>query len=280
MQACGNDFVVIDHLAGVPAGFAFSAKLAEKIAHRQFGIGCDQILWLKPPHSGMDAAVEILNADGSRAEMCGNGMRAIGVYLRDRGPHRKGRSYCVDTASGPVEIQLGGAHPEVALGNPKVLAEAEILRLTDGSELAFARVDMGNPHAVVFLEGKNAKHSALASGLAKTDLAKIGSEIENHSAFPNRTNVGFIEVVSKKKIRARIWERGAGATLACGSGACAAVAAAEARGLTTAGESIEVELPGGSVWVRLPDGWRTNGKSVLLAGDAEEVFRGEFFVND
>jgi diaminopimelate epimerase len=277
MQACGNDFVVIDHVAGIPAGFKFSAELAAKIAHRQFGIGCDQILWLKPPRAGVEAVLEILNADGSRAEMCGNGMRAIGVYLRAYGPNPNRARYCVETASGPVDIDLSGRHPEVALGNPKILAEEERISFGSGSVLSFTRVDIGNPHAVFFLAGKNDHFEALADGLSAIDLPKLGAEIETHSAFPNRTNVEFVEVLSKTALRVRVWERGAGATLACGSGACAVVAAAEAHGLTATGESIEVELPGGSVWVRLPKGWRENGKSVLLSGAAEEVFRGEFF---
>jgi diaminopimelate epimerase len=278
MQACGNDFVVIDHVAGIPTGFAFSTALAEKIAHRQFGIGCDQILWLKPPRSGVDAVLEILNSDGSHAEMCGNGMRAIGVYLRAHGPSAGRTRYCIETASGPVDIDLSGKHPEVALGNPKILAEEERISFGVGSVLSFTRVDMGNPHAVFFVAGKNDHFEAFSGGLAAIDLPKVGTEIETHSAFPNRTNVEFVEVLSKTALRVRVWERGAGATLACGSGACAVVAAAEAHGLTTEGESIEVALPGGSVWVCLPKGWRENGKSVLLSGPAEEVFRGEFFV--
>lgn len=265
MQACGNDFVVIDHVARVPADFKFGAEVAKQLAHRQFGVGCDQILWLKPGRAGIDSVVEIYNGDGTTAEMCGNGMRAIGVYLRDRGPKKGLASYIVETPSGAVVIDLSGEYPEVALGNPKIVAKDEKIQFANGNSLSFVRVDLGNPHAVFF-----------GTKVAGIDLSKIGPEIENHSLFPNRTNVEFVEVLSKTKLLVRVWERGAGATLACGSGACAAAAAAEALGHTEAGASIEVALPGGSVFVRLPDGWKDKGKSVLLSGSAEEVFKGEF----
>lgn len=261
MQACGNDFVVVDHMSGVPAGFKFTAELAAKMAHRQFGIGCDQILYLKPPRAEADAVLEILNNDGSLAEMCGNGMRAVGVYLRDRGLKKGLSRYLVDTAAGPVEIDLSGRFPDVAIGNPKIIAKDEKIKLSAGN-FSFVRVDMGNPHAVFFKPG--------------IDLLKVGSEIENHALFPNRTNVEFVEVLSKTKIRVVVWERGAGPTLACGSGACASASAAEALGFTEPGATVEVVLPGGSVYVRLPQGWQENGKSVHLSGPAEEVFRGEW----
>jgi diaminopimelate epimerase len=274
MQACGNDFVILDHTKGVPPGFSLSSKQVAKICHRQFGIGCDQLLWLKPGASfEISANVAILNADGSSSEMCGNGMRAIGVHLQRRGLMSGKSRYSVRTEAGAasltVEIDLTGRHPEVALGTPKIIALSEKLagneRFKEYGD--FVRVDMGNPHAVFFLDENN---------LSTVDLEKSGREIETHPSFPNRTNVEFVSVLGPNKIRVRVWERGAGATLACGSGACAVVAAAEARGLIPAGEKIEVLLPGGSVYVRLEKGWRTGTGRALLSGPAEDVFSGEW----
>lgn len=279
MQACGNDFVVIDHRGGVPHGFLLTPALSAKVSHRQFGVGCDQILWLQPPvDPSARAKVIILNADGSEAEMCGNGMRALAVLIGERRSGRDGRDqvFMVEAMSGPVEMSLSGKYPSVKLGVPKVVEAQEKIQLvspggaTENESFTFTRVDMGNPHAVFFLP-----HVAFGN-LSDLDLGLWGRLVEYHAAFPNRTNVGFAQVESRKKIRARIWERGAGATLACGSGACAVAAAAEALGFTEAGAEIEIVLPGGSVYVRLENGWREGTGRVHLSGPAEIVFRGEW----
>lgn len=290
MHGCGNDFVVIDHLAGIPEGFDISRELAAKISHRQFGIGCDQILWLKPASAatgaeagGKDALVWILNSDGSRAEMCGNGMRAVGMHLGLRGPSPGRSRYEVLVSAGrapiPVGIDLSGPYPEVALGVPTVFEAREKVPL-DGPSLGlrtstpglFTRVEIGNPHAIFFLGEENPQFGDLG-GL---DLPRVGSFIETNKLFPNRTNVEFVSIETPNRIRVRVWERGAGATLACGSGACASVAAAEVRGFTRAGDKIEVVLPGGSVFVRLEKGWREGKGSALLSGPATDVFTGEW----
>lgn len=264
-QACGNDFILIDHRSGIPTGFSLSPALASKLSHRQFGIGCDQILWLKPGTGDYAAKVAIVNADGSEAEMCGNGMRAIGVFLGARSPGKK--EFKLDTLSGVVNVDLSGAYPEVSLGTPKILAREEKISLPGGITGHFSRVDMGNPHAVFFL-GHGFPENNLAFGkIASIELERVGKAIENHSLFPKRTNVEFVEVENRRKLRVRVWERGTGETLACGSGACAVVAAAGELGLTEKGEKIEVVLPGGSVYVR---------KDALLSGPAEEVFAGEW----
>jgi diaminopimelate epimerase len=266
MQACGNDFVVIDHLAGIPKDFTFSTEIAARICDRHFGIGCDQLLWLKPL-AGRDAAVEIYNTDGSIAEMCGNGMRAIGVHLALRGPNPGKKNYTIRTEAGEasrdVAINLSGPHPEVALGTPTIVRLDEELE-TYGS---FTRVDIGNPHAIFFND------AVTIDGIA---LAFVGPSIESSPTFPNRTNVEFAAVLGRRKIRVRVWERGAGITLACGSGACAVVAAAEAKKLVDPGEKIEVVLPGGSVFVRLEAGWAQGRGQALLSGPAEDSFAGEW----
>jgi diaminopimelate epimerase len=281
MQAAGNDFVVIDHRSGIPSGFDLSPGLVAKICDRHFGVGCDQLLWLKPS-SEFAASVAILNADGSTAEMCGNGMRAIGMHLARRGSDPGRESYRVRTEAGAesrtVVIDLSGEFPEVALGVPKVLRADEPIDEkfpADPSDLrgqltengTFARVDLGNPHAVFF--GTEAAVTSVA-------LRMLGPKIETHALFPNRTNVEFAAVLGRRKILARVWERGAGITLACGSGACAIVAAAEAKGLVDPGAKIEVALPGGSVFVRLETGWREGRGQAFLSGPAEDVFSGEW----
>jgi diaminopimelate epimerase len=267
MQACGNDFVVVDHASGVPAGAEIDATLARRIADRRFGVGCDQLLWLRPGGEGAAASVVIFNPDGSVAEMCGNGMRAIGVHLARRGADPGRSEYRVRVEAGKsavdVAIDLRGRYPEVALGVPRVIRAAE--RLDPHGE--FARVEIGNPHAVFFGDPARVERVALETE---------GAAIETHASFPNRTNVEFAAVLDRRRIRVRVWERGAGATLACGSGACAVVAAAEAKGLVDAGASIEVVLPGGSVFVRLEAGWREGRGQALLSGPAEDVFSGEW----
>lgn len=267
MQACGNDFVVVDHTGGIPAGAKIDGARARRICDRRFGVGCDQLLWLRPGGGGFAASVVIYNPDGSRAEMCGNGMRAIGVHLAKRGALKARPEYRLRVEAGDrrieVAIDLRGKFPEVALGVPRVVRADE--RIEPHGE--FARVEVGNPHAVFFADATRVE------GVA---LAEIGPMIETHSAFPNRTNVEFAAVLDRRQIRVRVWERGAGATLACGSGACAVVAAAETKRLVDGGEAIEVVLPGGSVFVRLECGWREGRGQALLSGPAEDVFTGEW----
>lgn len=273
-QACGNDFVLIDHRSGVPAGFSLTSERAAKLSHRQYGVGCDQILWVKPGTGKFAAQVAIVNADGSEAEMCGNGMRAIGVYLGAREAGMK--AFQLDTASGTVNIDLTGEFPEVSLGTPKVLSQEEVIPLAGGIQGFFTRVDMGNPHAVFFLGHGFPDNNQAFGKLSSVSLDRVGRSIENHVLFPNRTNVEFVECETRDRLRVRVWERGTGATLACGSGACAVVAAAEVIGLTEPGAKVEVQLPGGSVFVRLEAGWQDGKGSALLSGPAEEVFTGEW----
>lgn len=280
MQACGNDFVVVDHAVGIPAGAEIDVARARRICDRRFGVGCDQLLWLRPGGAGFAASVVIFNPDGSMAEMCGNGMRAIGVHLARRGadPGRDGYRVRVEGGGGAavdVAIDLRGRYPEVALGVPRVIRADESLE----SYGVFSRVEVGNPHAV-FFRGTAAIAGAVLDlagpAMEAVVLGQVGPQIESHSAFPNRTNVEFAAILDRRKIRVRVWERGAGATLACGSGACAVVAAAEAKGLVDAGAAVEVVLPGGSVFVRLEAGWLDGSGQALLSGPAEDVFSGEW----
>lgn len=272
MQACGNDFVVIDHAAGVPPGFKLFPGTVKKICDRHFGVGCDQLLYLGPSPDGHAAAVTIFNSDGSTSEMCGNGMRAIGLHLARRGAKPGLGKYSVWVESGDasriVSIDLSGEDPEVALGVPRLISGPGGEQESIPNFGSFSRVEIGNPHAVFFFASEEMVRAV--------ELERVGPLIERDPLFPQRTNVEIVAVLEARKIFARVWERGAGITLACGSGACAIVAAAEAGGLVDAGQKIEVVLPGGSVFVRLESGWKEGRGQVLLSGPAEDVFSTEW----
>lgn len=262
MQGLGNDFVVIDDL-GKPKALChkITPELARRICDRRLGVGADQLLWLKSPEdpsSGADARMEILNADGSVAEMCGNGIRAVALYLYRRGPKRK-PGYRIETLAGVKDVGFREGLISVDMGVPKIGPEE---RLTvGGREIRFFAADLGNPHAVIFVED-----------LAQAPAAELGPLMEVHPRFPRKTNVEFVEVVTPGVLKVRVWERGAGLTLACGTGACAAAVVAQATG--RANTEVEVRLPGGALTIR----WNAKAPSqgVIMEGPAEEVFRGEF----
>lgn len=272
MHGLGNDFVLIDDL-GKPQALcqAIDPEFARRICDRRRGVGADQLLWLKQPvDSRSDARMEILNSDGSIAEMCGNGIRAAGLYLHRHGPKRK-PSYGIETLAGLklVEVREDSASslvsvlvsvdmgaPGLGAGFPQAGEPITVL----GGEYRFFEVDMGNPHAVIFVDA-----------VERVDLERLGPAIEAHPRFPRRTNVEFVEVLGPHAIQVRVWERGAGVTLACGTGACASAVAALATGRVQG--KLEVRLPGGSLWIR----WDA-GSSVIMEGPAEEVFHGDFYL--
>lgn len=264
MQGIGNDFVVIDDLAR-PEPSPITPEVVRKIADRRYGVGADQILWLRKPHAAAaDARMEILNSDGSSAEMCGNGIRAVGVYLYRHGPKPSQGRYLVETLAGllPVEV-TGGADAamlvSVEMGKPVLGGGFAEEIIVGDQKLMVHEVSMGNPHAVIFVED------------AETfPVEKFGPVIETHRRFPKRTNVEFVQVINEREIRVRVWERGAGITLACGTGACASAVAALATGRVK-GE-VTVQLPGGTLWIC----WEGDDSPVIMRGPAEEVFRGEF----
>lgn len=267
MHGLGNDFVVIDDLSK-PEGFEspINEELAIRMCDRRFGVGADQLLWIrKAPEDarGADCEMVILNNDGSTAEMCGNGIRAVALHLRREGPKAGKSQYKIQTLAGLMEVEFPSAQEvRVSMGLPKVGSPKGEKIQSDDREFLFQEVNMGNPHAVIFLNGKN---------LENFPLEKYGRPIEVNSRFPKRTNVEFVAVDSREKIRVRVWERGAGATLACGTGACAAAVAAISQ--KQVDSPVEVHLPGG----RLVISW--SGKAsepVLMQGPATEVYRGEF----
>ncbi len=261
MHGLGNDFIVIDDLSGTPK--IISPELAKKMCDRRFGIGADQILWLKKPlDTHLDARMEILNADGSSAEMCGNGIRAVAIYLRDHVQNAGTRKtdYAIETLAGVIRVLFRGDDVEVDMGSPRLgkgcEQGGELIEI-EGQMFRFFEVSMGNPHAVIFIEDLDA-----------VPLEKIGPLIECHPRFPGKTNVEFVQVVDAHTIRVRVWERGAGITLACGTGACAAAVAALQVGQVK--NPVLVQLPGGTLRIS----W--SGATVTMTGPATEVFSGVY----
>lgn len=255
LQGTGNDFVLIDARGGrFPKP---TAQLARKLCDRRFGVGCDQLLWLTLPpkrEPGLDARLLIFNADGSRAEMCGNGLRAVGRYLNKM--YLKRSSFKIDTDLGRSVIEATKSGFRVSLGVPFI--GTLVVPLKQGP-CHMATVRIGNPHAVLWVKNVN-----------EAPVDSLGPEIESHPLFPGGVNVGFLEQKSLSYLRVRVWERGAGATLACGSGACAAAVVAISCG--KAKSPVRVELPGGTLLVS----WKGSGHEIFLEGPAEIVFSGEF----
>jgi diaminopimelate epimerase len=262
MHGIGNDFVVIDSLNRASesqpiANLAITGEMAKKICDRRLGVGADQILWLKKAKAHeADVRMEILNADGSSAEMCGNGIRAAALYM-SRYSAKKKLEYRIETLAGILTVKQRGNDFAVEMGVPKIASDFEKIEIS-GQWLQFLDVNVGNPHAVFF-----------ADGVARIPLEKVGPEIETHKRFPARTNVEFVEVEHQHSIKIRVWERGAGITLACGTGACASAVASIAAG--KARSPLDVNLPGG----RLKIHWDGPGKTIVMEGPAAEVYRGE-----
>jgi diaminopimelate epimerase len=257
-QGLGNDFVILDFIA--EQSLSITPRDVVRISDRRFGIGCDQVLVLRKPQGKAGARMEIFNSDGSIAEMCGNGIRAAAIYLHRH--HEAKARYEIETLAGLMSVEVKGNQVAVDMGKP-VQGKPEGEELAVGKQgFRFHEVSMGNPHAVIFTEHAD-----------KIPLETLGPQIETHSRFPQRTNVEFVEVTGPSSISVRVWERGAGATLACGTGACAAAVATIALG--KAKSPLQVHLPGGVLAIA----WEP-GKSVVMEGPAEEVFRGEYLVRD
>jgi diaminopimelate epimerase len=275
----GNDFVVVD-LRRAPATDAAAMQdpaNARSICDRQFGVGGDGVLAiLAPSTSGADARMRVLNADGSEAEMCGNGLRCVVKYLRERGGVAKPR-ITVDTGAGPLACD---AHADgdvvktvtVDMGRPRLL-RGEIPITGPATERAVdvpfdggrrvTCVSMGNPHAVLFVDDPRASLRDLA--------ARDGASIETHAWFPKKTNVEFARMRSPTEIDLVVWERGVGITLACGTGACATAVAACLTGRSRVGDEIVIHLPGGDLNIRVSGDYET----VFMRGPAVHVFDGE-----
>lgn len=265
MHGLGNDFVVID---AVNQAFLPAPALVKRLADRHTGIGFDQLLLVEPAtRAGADFRYRIFNADGSEAEQCGNGARCFVRFVREHGLTDKDE-LTLETRSGPIRARIeDGNLVSVEMAVPAFdpaavpfVAEtrAPVYPLQVGGATVELRVvSMGNPHAVILVEDATA-----------APVAALGAAIAAHERFPQGVNVGFMEVLDRLNVRLRVYERGSGETLACGSGACAAVAAGRQAGLLE--DRVLVELPGGRLLIQ----WPGEGHPVRMTGPATHVFEG------
>ena len=252
MHGLGNDFIMADGMKGEYDGFDF-ASFAKKNCDRRFGVGADGVLALEKSEKA-DARMRLTNPDGSEAEMCGNGIRCAARLLIDS---KRARSPVkIETAAGIMTIAETNGKYRVDMGVPRI-PEKEFELDLGGKKLRATFVDMGNPHVVVFVENFD------------FDWKSLGRRIENHGRFPDRTNAEFARIVSEDLIEVRVWERGAGATLACGTGACAVLAAAAEN--EKAGNKCKVKLPGGILEIE------KSGGRIFMTGPAEYAFEGRTF---
>jgi diaminopimelate epimerase len=269
MHGLGNDFVVLD---GIAQRIELSPAQYRRLADRRFGVGCDQVLVVERPRSpNVDFRYRIFNADGGEVEQCGNGARCFVTFVRDKG-YTQAKRIRVETAGGiivpevrddgEVTVDMGVprfAPAEIPLvgGNDEVVQSLEVA----GEVVPISVVSMGNPHAV-----------QVVSDVDSAPVATQGPLIECHSRFPQRVNAGYMQVMDRATIRLRVWERGAGETLACGTGACAAVVTGIRRGLLDS--PVRVETRGG--WLTIA--WPGPGAGVMMTGPATAVFEGEWEV--
>lgn len=270
MHGAGNDYVYVDCFHESPP--ADPAALARAISDRHTGVGGDGLILIRPSERA-DARMQMFNADGSEAEMCGNGIRCVAKYVYDHGIARK-EELRIETGAGvlslhqqvhngkvaQVRVDMGrpvfhhALIPTTLVGDPPVHAPLEV----DGRTLDVTCVSMGNPHCITFVEELNDDW-----------VLKVGPRIERHPAFPQRVNAEFVQVLSPGEIVMRVWERGSGETLACGTGACAVAVAGVLNKLT--GRSVLAHLPGGDLQLE----WPQSGE-VYMTGPAVEVFSGEW----
>ena len=270
MHGCGNDYIYID---GAKEKIAQEEKEAfvRRVSDRHFGVGGDGVIFINPSEEA-DFEMEMYNADGSRAEMCGNGIRCVAKYVYDKGLTDKtdisviscGRIkylqlFLQDGKVDTVRVNMGAPELTAALV-PVVCERKQAVDETisvQGQDYKMTCVSMGNPHAVVFMDG-----------VKELDIEKIGPCFENHERFPKRTNTEFVEVIDRQHVLMRVWERGTGETLACGTGACAVVVACVLNGLTQ--ETVTVKLLGGELTVT----WDREADLVYMTGPAVTVFEG------
>ena len=272
MHGAGNDFVVLDLRDGK---LAPDAALCARIADRHMGVGCDQLLTIEAPRTGdAIASYRIWNSDGSTAQQCGNGARCVAAWLVRDGAASATGDFVIDSPAGTHAVQRdadGGfvidmgipdfAPAAVPLHGWDVAQDAYV-RDVDGIAIRFGAVSMGNPHAVIE-----------AADVATAPVAELGPALQANAAFPQSVNVGFAEVVSRDHVRLRVYERGVGETLACGSGACAAVAVLARRGRIDMDRDIAVELPGGVLRIRYD---QADGR-LRMSGPTAFVYEGEWW---
>ncbi|MBQ8189426.1 MAG: diaminopimelate epimerase [Lachnospiraceae bacterium] len=270
MQGCGNDYVYVN---GFTEQIKDKPAFVRAVSDRHFGVGGDGAIFINPSDVA-DFEMEMYNADGSRSEMCGNGIRCVAKFVYDKGMTDKEHISIV--SAGQIKyLDLDVKDGKVV--NVKVNMGAPILRAKDvpvistmeesvdepimvqGKEYHMTCVSMGNPHAIVFMDD-----------VANLEIEKIGPYFENHEVFPNRTNTEFVEIVNRNRVNMRVWERGTGETLACGTGCCATVVACVLNGLTDT--TVTVKVLGGEILIE----WDREENLVYMTGPATTVFEGEF----
>lgn len=266
MHGLGNDFVVFD---AIHQSIDLTREQVRFIANRRLGIGCDQLLLVEKSQSAeAEFRYRIFNADGLEVEQCGNGARCFARFVVDRGL-TSSRKIPVETQSGLIILELeDDGQVTVNMGVPRLqpaslpfVAEQQASSYAlevDGEELSIGAVSIGNPHAVLRVDD-----------ISTAEVQHIGPKIENHPRFPNRVNAGFMQIVSKDAIKLRVYERGVGETLACGTGACAAVVAGQVQGWLD--DKVTVSLPGGELVIR----WLGGDNPLYMTGPAAHVFEGK-----
>jgi diaminopimelate epimerase len=269
MHGLGNDFMVVD---GVTQNVYFSPEQIKQLANRNFGIGFDQLLVVEPPYDpDLDFHYRIFNADGSEVSQCGNGARCFARFVQLQGLTNKS-AIKVSTKSGNMVLYLEGENQvTVNMGRPilepkKVPFNAQqqektyILKADDDNVICGV-VSMGNPHCVTVVDD-----------VLTAPVEELGARLEQHERFPEKANIGFMQIISREHIKLRVFERGAGETLACGSGACAAVVIGRLQNLLDS--KVQVDLPGGTLHIR----WHDENSPVKMTGPAEYVFDGQMHI--
>ncbi|MDD4915472.1 MAG: diaminopimelate epimerase [Methylococcales bacterium] len=269
MHGLGNDFVVID---AINQAVDLSASQIRFLADRHFGVGCDQLLLVENPVSNdADFKYRIFNADGGEVAQCGNGARCFARFVRDKNLTRKDR-IVVDTDAGQLVLSVNqdgavtvnmGVPRHDPLQIPLLFPEESMCYslAVDDWRVEFAALSMGNPHAVIRVED-----------ITLAPVATLGARLERHQIFPERANIGFMQIVDRQSIKLRVYERGAAETLACGSGACAAVVAGIEQNLLDS--EVCVSLPGGELKIN----WSGRGQPVFMSGPAVRVYEGQITV--
>ena len=262
MHSIGNDFIVLDAWDGE---VSLTPEQVRHMADRRRGVGCDQVLVLER-HSDADFSYRIYNADGQTVEQCGNGARCLGRYAADRGYAESSQRALAPC--GEVGLQLHEDNTvSVDMGLPR-LEPDEIPFSQQGRELAYSLEIGGEEHAISVISMGNPHAVLVVDAVDSAPVHTLGPRIETHPKFPNHTNVGFMEIVTPRHIRLRVWERGVGETPGCGSGACAATVVGRLLGELE--EVVEVSLPGGDLELR----WAGEGQSVVMRGSAEYAYTG------
>ena len=276
MQGCGNDYVYIN---GAAEQIAMDKKpdVVRFLSDRHFGVGGDGAIFINP-HPNADFEMEMYNADGTRSEMCGNGIRCVAKYVYDKGLTKnknisiisagkiKYLELTTDDSDKVVQVKVNMGEPILEPAQIPVVAEGDssvnIPITVQGKDYVMTCVSMGNPHAVLFVDD-----------VKNLELEKIGPDFENHAKFPRRTNTEFVQIVDDEHVKMRVWERGTGETLACGTGCCATAVACVLNGLTK--DKVEVEVLGGKIQIE----WDRESNLVYMTGPATTVFEGEINID-